>query len=128
MQHATQCITFRLIKQALGGELSAERKAAWAAWVADWRRQLQADGQSDGERQAAQNAVNPMYIPRNHVMQTAIAAAEKGNSTEVPPANYESSDVYVDLKKGRMLTEPGSFAQVLQCSIDEWADSAGTCC
>ena len=71
------------IRQAVGGELSAERKAAWAAWAADWRRQLQAEGRSDEERQAAQNAVNPAYIPRNHVMQTAIAAAEKGNSSEV---------------------------------------------
>lgn len=70
-------------RQAVGGKLSAERKAAWAAWAGDWRRQLQAEGRSDDERQAAQNAVNPAYIPRNHVMQTAIAAAEKGNSSEV---------------------------------------------
>ena len=70
-------------RQAMGSELSAERKAAWAAWVADWQRQLQAEGQQDDERQAAQNAVNPAYIPRNHVMQTAIAAAEKDNSSEV---------------------------------------------
>jgi uncharacterized protein YdiU (UPF0061 family) len=69
--------------QAVGGELSAERRTAWAAWAADWRRQLQAEGRPDDERQAAQNAVNPAYIPRNHVMQTAIAAAEKGNSSEV---------------------------------------------
>jgi uncharacterized protein YdiU (UPF0061 family) len=69
--------------KAVGGELSPERKAAWAAWVTDYRRQLQAEGRSDEERQAAQNAVNPAYIPRNHVMQNAIAAAEKGNSSEV---------------------------------------------
>jgi uncharacterized protein YdiU (UPF0061 family) len=71
--------------QAAGGELSAERRAAWAAWAADWRRQLQAEGRPDDERQAAQNAANPAYIPRNHVMQTAIAAAEQGNSSEVLP-------------------------------------------
>jgi uncharacterized protein YdiU (UPF0061 family) len=70
----------------VGGELSAERKAAWAAWAGDWRRQLQAEGRPDDERQAAQNAVNPAYIPRNHVMQTAIAAAENGNSSEVIPS------------------------------------------
>lgn len=72
-------------RQTVGGELSADRKAAWAAWAGDWRRQLQAEGRQDDERQAAQNAVNPAYIPRNHIMQTAIAAAEKGNSSEVLP-------------------------------------------
>lgn len=69
--------------QAVGGDLSAERKAAWAAWAADWRQKLQADARPDAERRAAQNAVNPAYIPRNHVMQAAIAAAEERDFSEV---------------------------------------------
>ena len=81
----------------MGGELSAERKAAWAAWVADYRRQLQTDSRPDEERQAAQDTVNPAYIPRNHVMQTAIAAAEKGNSSEVTMLSLQPTCVFLSL-------------------------------
>lgn len=67
-----------------GSDLSAERRRAWTDWTASYRAVLQADGQSDQQRQAAQDAVNPAYIPRNHVMQEAIRLAENSDFSEVP--------------------------------------------
>ena len=45
--------------------------------------QLAGSGVSDEERKAAMNAVNPKYILRNYLCQTAIDAAEQGDFEEV---------------------------------------------
>jgi len=45
-------------------------------WLATWRTRLGFGQASDAERQAAMQAVNPVYIPRNHQIEAAIRAAE----------------------------------------------------
>jgi uncharacterized protein YdiU (UPF0061 family) len=52
-------------------------------WVAAWRQRLNFEPQSDAERQAQMNAVNPVYIPRNHQIEAAIRAAEDHNDFSV---------------------------------------------
>lgn len=47
------------------------------------RAQLRAQGTPLEQRTAQQDAVNPVYIPRNHVMQRAIEAAELGDDGPV---------------------------------------------
>ena len=47
------------------------------AWLARWRSRLA--GTEDTTRQAAMDAVNPCYIPRNHLVETALDAAEAGD-------------------------------------------------
>ncbi len=49
--------------------------AAYDAWAARWAERLQADPGAPAERRARMNAVNPAYIPRNHRVEAAIAAA-----------------------------------------------------
>ncbi len=68
--------------QALGELSCGKRKAAWAEWAAVYRAQLQADGRSNAQRQAAQDAVNPAYVARNYLMQEAIRLAEEGDYSE----------------------------------------------
>ncbi len=46
------------------------------AWLENWRRRLSLETQSDAERQETMQAVNPVYIPRNHQIEAAIRAAE----------------------------------------------------
>ncbi len=46
------------------------------AWLGRWRERLSAEPLSDSERQQAMQAVNPVYIPRNHRIEAAIRAAE----------------------------------------------------
>jgi len=49
--------------------------AVFDGWAVEWRRRLQRESRPDAERGAAMRAVNPAYIPRNHRVEQAIAAA-----------------------------------------------------
>lgn len=46
------------------------------AWAIKWRKRITEDRQGELERQAKMQAVNPVYIPRNHQIEAAIRAAE----------------------------------------------------
>lgn len=48
-------------------------------WLLAWRARLNSETRSDAERQTAMLAVNPAYIPRNHLVEEALEQAEKGN-------------------------------------------------
>jgi len=46
------------------------------AWLEKWRQRLSLETQGNEARQAAMQAINPVYIPRNHQIEAAIRAAE----------------------------------------------------
>ena len=50
-------------------------RAAFDAWAAQYRRRLAAEGSNDAERAARMNRVNPKYVLRNHLAETAIRKA-----------------------------------------------------
>ena len=52
-------------------------------WAVKWRKRLTEDAQSDEQRQVKMQAVNPIYIPRNHQIEAAIRAAEDHNDFSV---------------------------------------------
>lgn len=70
---------------AIRGQLESELEdlPAWQAWWSRYQERLAVEGRAFGERRAAMNAVNPKYILRNHLAQTAIEQAETGDPTEV---------------------------------------------
>ena len=68
------CLSANLEDDSVGEE---ERKA-WAVWVGEYRKCLQADPMTEEERREKQRLSNPRYILRNHLCQEAIEAAEKG--------------------------------------------------
>jgi len=45
-------------------------------WARQWRTRLRQEDSIDATRQARMQAVNPVYIPRNHRIEAAIRAAE----------------------------------------------------
>lgn len=49
--------------------------AAYDTWAATWRERLRQEPGSATERAAQMRAVNPAYIPRNHLVQEVIEAA-----------------------------------------------------
>jgi uncharacterized protein YdiU (UPF0061 family) len=49
------------------------------AWGARWQDRLRHDPQSTSERASAMRTVNPVYIPRNHMVERAIKAAINGD-------------------------------------------------
>jgi uncharacterized protein YdiU (UPF0061 family) len=52
-----------------------EEPAAFDAWDATYRARLAQEPQDEATRRAAMLAVNPLYIPRNHKVEAALAAA-----------------------------------------------------
>jgi len=50
--------------------------ASFDHWAQHWRARLRREGGGDAARQARMQAVNPVYIPRNHRIEAAIRAAE----------------------------------------------------
>lgn len=53
------------------------------AWIVRYDERLRAEGSMDAERRARMQAVNPRYILRNHLAETAIRLAEAGDYSEV---------------------------------------------
>ncbi|QYU67611.1 protein adenylyltransferase SelO family protein [Leptolyngbya sp. 15MV] len=49
--------------------------AGYDSWEARWRARLAEEGATPSDRAAAMRAANPAFIPRNHVVERAIAAA-----------------------------------------------------
>ena len=58
-------------------------------WLEKWRNRLDQESSNDHERQAIMQAVNPVYIPRNHQVERAIRAAEDNNDFSVFHALHE---------------------------------------
>jgi uncharacterized protein YdiU (UPF0061 family) len=77
-------LTFRGLCEVAGGpagdavvrKLFAE-PSAFDAWAVRWRRRLDEEGAQAGGRIALMRSANPAFIPRNHLVEEAIAAAQK---------------------------------------------------
>jgi uncharacterized protein YdiU (UPF0061 family) len=52
-----------------------EEPAAFDAWDVTWRQRIAQEPQDEATRRTAMQAVNPVYIPRNHKVEAALAAA-----------------------------------------------------
>ena len=75
-------LTFRRLADAAAtpGELDAVRvlfaeTEAFDRWAVSWRERLARDPSSAADRAALMQAVNPAFIPRNHQVEAALAAA-----------------------------------------------------
>lgn len=53
--------------------------SGYDAWVSLYRQRLRAENSDDAARAQRMNAVNPLYVLRNHLAQTAIERAENGD-------------------------------------------------
>ena len=75
---------FRSLSSTLRGDLSdvhalVRSRDAADTWIARWKRELDTHGIDHGVAAAALDSVNPIYIPRNHKVEEALAAAVAGN-------------------------------------------------
>jgi uncharacterized protein YdiU (UPF0061 family) len=84
-QRADFTLTFRrLCDAAAGPEGDAGVRSlfddpeVYDQWASAWRRRLNEEPASAEERAAAMRAENPLFIPRNHLVEAAIQAAVQG--------------------------------------------------
>ncbi len=71
-------LTFRHLAAAQSGNdaaFQAQVSGEGAAWLGAWRERLERETTSVEAREAAMEAVNPYYIPRNHKVEEALNAA-----------------------------------------------------
>ncbi|KAG2334201.1 hypothetical protein Bca52824_005381 [Brassica carinata] len=64
-------------------DIGKERKEEWIKWVRGYIQEVSGGDTSDEERKARMDSVNPKYILRNYLCQSAIDAAEQGDFSEV---------------------------------------------
>ncbi|KAK9154616.1 hypothetical protein Sjap_002096 [Stephania japonica] len=64
-------------------DIGKERKEAWTSWVKTYIQELTSSGISDEQRKVEMDSINPKYILRNYLCQSAIDAAEQGDYGEV---------------------------------------------
>jgi len=107
----------------LPATMLAERRQAWAAWVRDYRAALAAEARPEAERAEEQRLACPLYVPRNYLLQEAIAAAERGDTQPLhallkvlrnPYTEQEGAEKYAEQAPEWALTTPGVC--VLSCS------------
>lgn len=58
-----------------------QAEAVQLAWLRRWQSRVQAEGSDAGERLALMQATNPLYVPRNWLLQLAIDAIEEDGDT-----------------------------------------------
>ncbi len=85
-QKADFTLTFRRLSESAGNPgADAQTRALFAdpaafdAWAVKWRARLAEEGGDPAARAAAMKAVNPAFIPRNHLVEEALSAAAKGD-------------------------------------------------
>ncbi|MCC5988420.1 MAG: YdiU family protein [Pararhodobacter sp.] len=76
--------SFRALIDAAGGDaaaLSAQLRSAPGLndWLTRWRKRLDAEKDGAAGAVARMQAANPVYIPRNHLVEAALADAQGGN-------------------------------------------------
>ena len=78
--HADFTLVFRRLSQALRGGSNAvrhlfEEPGDFDVWAQRWQKRLEQDGIAAETGAQAMDRVNPIYIPRNHKVEEALAAA-----------------------------------------------------
>jgi len=81
-QNVDYTLLFRHLSDAALGQPEAaqslfDNPAKFNAWLETWKMRLDAETTTVAEQAAAMNRVNPIYIPRNHLVEDALRAAEQ---------------------------------------------------
>ena len=75
-------LTFRTLAAHLDADTSiAEDSPEMSAWLAAWRARQERERQSPEARRALMESVNPIFTPRNHRVEQALALATTGDFT-----------------------------------------------
>ena len=90
-------------------------------WLNQWRDRLMRDPQDPADRAQAMNQVNPVYIPRNHLVEAALQAAQ--NDDNLVPFNA-LLDVLLDPFQAR--DGLANFANPAPDSFGDYTTYCGT--
>ena len=83
-----------------------EDRERWAAWERTWRERVASTGRTPHEAAEAMDRVTPVYIPRNHLVEEALAAAEGGDLAPFAALDAALRDPFVERPGRERLAEP----------------------
>jgi uncharacterized protein YdiU (UPF0061 family) len=92
-------------------------RPAFDAWALRYTERLKAEGSVDAERAQGMRRVNPIYVLRNHIAETAIRRAQAGDFSEVQRV-YELLQAPFDERPGfeDYAGFPPDWAQAIEVS------------
>ena len=104
---------FRAMSGAVRGDDAAVRSlfsdsAAFDEWVAQWRLERSADTRPADAVADAMDRVNPIYIPRNHLVEVALAAATAGDMGPFTTLLEVVSNPFVERSGFERYTQPAA--------------------
>ncbi len=70
-------------------------------WLTKWRQRLRLEASEDDARKIMMQSVNPVYIPRNHLIEAAIRAAEDHGDFSVFHALHEVLQQPYEVQPGK---------------------------
>jgi uncharacterized protein YdiU (UPF0061 family) len=111
-------VTFRRLGElAQTGDAAAGPRALFAdpaafdAWAATWQTRLTLEPQEPAARAAAMRGVNPAFIPRNYLVEQALAAAVEGGDLQpFERLLHVLARPYEDQPEEAVLAEPAPAA------------------
>lgn len=68
---------------ALSALLAGKDMSVMNGWLAQYRRRLRQENRQQPEKSQAMNRINPLYIPRNYLLQQVITQAQQGQFDEI---------------------------------------------
>jgi uncharacterized protein YdiU (UPF0061 family) len=83
-----------------------EEPEAYHSWARKWRNRLTKESSAPATRAAAMRRANPAFIPRNHRIEQAIAAATRGDYTSFETLVHVLSRPYEDQPTHTVLATP----------------------
>lgn len=94
-----------------------ETPAAFDIWAARWRARLARETGTAEARRAAMRAVNPAYIPRNHRVEAALAAAQNGDLGPVDELTEVLAKPYDERPEFALYAAPPKPEEVVQATF-----------
>jgi serine/tyrosine/threonine adenylyltransferase len=114
-------LTFRYLSDAAGEDADAMSSAkaqfsqtaagAFDGWTTKWHARLAVENRTPDAHRSLMKSANPVYIPRNHRVEEAIAAAYQDNFSpfdslvEVLQKPYEAQDAFAEYERPPRLEE-----------------------
>lgn len=105
------------------GSLTPPLRTEWVEWFQAYHRRLLEEKTEKSARAELMNSVNPVYVPRNYLVQEAIQAAEQGdfapvglllNTLENPYLVQEGREAFSKMRPDWAKSAPG--CSTLSCS------------
>jgi uncharacterized protein YdiU (UPF0061 family) len=102
---------FRALSGVVRGDAGPARALfadgeAFDAWAERWQQRLAAEGRDPATVASAMDAVNPVYVPRNHLVEEALAAATAGDLGPTRDLLLAISDPFVERAGLERYAEP----------------------